>query len=125
MKDQEMKDKQIKLLDLNADKGEEDARLSAINRREEEYLQMAKTGKKEVPTFYKQLAKTQLETAKANYSSAKSQQLDEGFHQRNNTLDNVTDRTGKIIGQAAGAASMIHQESNYKLTFKIHRDTIR
>lgn len=98
-KDLELKDKQEKQMDLLADKTEEEGRLAAWERRDAEYKVLAKSGSGAAPEFYKQQAQTEKEMAKANFSTAKTTQLNEATNQKYNNLDNTLKRTGQVADQ--------------------------
>lgn len=125
------------LLKQQERKTRSDAAISEATAKDEFYKQAAKENPNMVdqtgfivPSFYREQAKTNQAIMKANASSARSTLLDEKFHQDHNTFDNVTDRSGKVIGQAANAASMITPGiklqthfDNSANSYKVHKQT--
>lgn len=62
-------------------------------------MQEARKGNRNIPNYYKDAVRAEQETNKANYSSAKTIQMDEAVNQKFNALDNTLKRTGKITDQ--------------------------
>jgi len=105
-KDLELKDKAADKADIDISLAKDtnhkivqEAEMARVEASHMQYMQKARQGSQNVPKYYKDMAKSEQEMAKANFSSARTTQMNEAVNQKYNSLDNTLKRTGAIADQ--------------------------